>query len=92
MHEPDEPIVSLVGFFCGVNVHEPLFDHVFTPGEFVEATADSFNIRPAVSDETFHVTIGAVAALTEGVTIDEMSSPNGTAHVSRRGNFIWRQS
>ena len=41
-HEPVEPIVNFVGLLFGVNVHEPFFDQVFTPGEFVLATADKF--------------------------------------------------
>jgi hypothetical protein len=42
MHEPVAPIVSFVGFFVGVNVHEPFLDHVFTPEELVDTTADKF--------------------------------------------------
>ena len=40
VHEPVAPIVSVVGFFVGVNVHKPLLDQVFFPGEFVETRAD----------------------------------------------------
>ena len=40
VHEPVAPIVSVVGFFVGVNVHKPLLDQVFTPSEFVETKAD----------------------------------------------------
>ena len=40
VHEPVEPIVSFVGLLFGDNVHEPFFDHVFLPGEFVVAIAD----------------------------------------------------
>ena len=40
VHEPVEPIVNDVGLLFGVNVHEPFFDQVFTPDEFVLATAD----------------------------------------------------
>jgi hypothetical protein len=40
VHEPVAPIVSVVGFFAGVNVHTPLLDQVFIPGEFVETRAD----------------------------------------------------
>ena len=40
VHEPVAPIVSVVGFFVGVNVHTPLLDQVFIPGEFVETRAD----------------------------------------------------
>ena len=46
-------------------MHEPFFDHVFTPGEFVEATADSSITHPAANDDTFHVTVVFVAAVTE---------------------------
>ena len=42
VHEPVEPIVNVVGLRVGVKTHEPVFDHVLTPGEFVEATFDSF--------------------------------------------------
>ena len=40
VHESVEPIVNFVGLLFGVNVHEPFFDHVLPPGEFVLATAD----------------------------------------------------
>jgi len=40
VHEPFTPIVSVVGFFDGVNVHVPLLDQVFIPGEFVETKVD----------------------------------------------------
>ena len=65
MHEAPVPIVNFVGLLFGVNVHEPVFDHVFTPGEFVEATADSSITHPAANDDTFHVTVVFVAAVTE---------------------------
>ena len=39
-HDSPRPIVNFRGVFIGVNVHEPAFDHVLTPGEFVEAIAD----------------------------------------------------
>ena len=65
VHEPVEPIVNFVGLLFGVNVHEPFFDQVFTPGEFVLATADKFLTWPAVKDVTFHVTVVDVAAVTE---------------------------
>jgi hypothetical protein len=47
----------LVGFFAGVNVQVPVFDHVFAPGELVETIADKFFDAPAANDETFHVTV-----------------------------------
>ena len=50
-------MVSFVGFFVGVNVHVPVFDHVFAPGEFVETIADKFFDSPADKNETFHVTV-----------------------------------
>ena len=65
LHELPVPIVNFVGLLFGVNVHEPFFDHVFTPGEFVEATADSSITHPAANDDTFHVTVVFVAAVTE---------------------------
>jgi hypothetical protein len=52
----------------GVNVHEPLFDHVFTPGEFVETRADKFLASPAFKDETFHVMVVDGAAPAEPPT------------------------
>ena len=42
VHESVEPIVNFVGLLFGVNVHEPFFDQVLPPGEFVLATADKF--------------------------------------------------
>ena len=56
-HEPVEPIVNFVGFFVGVNVQAPVFDHVFAPGEFVETIADRFFDAPATNEETFQVTV-----------------------------------
>jgi hypothetical protein len=53
---------------AGVNVHEPLFDHVFAPGEFVETTADKFLASPDLKDETFHVTVVDGAAPAEPPT------------------------
>jgi hypothetical protein len=67
-HEPVEPIVSFVGLLAGVKVHEPFFDHVYTPGEFVETTADKFLASPAIKDETFHVTVVDGAAPAESPT------------------------
>ena len=40
VHEIPVPIVNFVGLLFGVNVHEPFFDHVFTPGEFDVVIAD----------------------------------------------------
>ena len=40
VHDEPVPIVSCVGLLFGDKVHEPVFDHVFTPGEFVVAIAD----------------------------------------------------
>jgi hypothetical protein len=34
------PIVNFVGLLDGINVHEPVFDQVLLPEEFVETTAD----------------------------------------------------
>ena len=65
VHDLPIPIVNVVGLLFGVNVHEPFFDHVFTPGEFVEARSDSHSFWPAVIDDTFHVTVVFVAADTE---------------------------
>ena len=49
--------MSFVGFFLGVNVQEPVFDHVFVPGEFVETIADKLLDAPAAKDENFQVTV-----------------------------------
>jgi len=46
-------------------VHDPDFDHVFTPGEFDEAISDRFFVALTVKDDTFHVTVVDVAAATE---------------------------
>ena len=46
-------------------MHEPVFDHVLAPGEFVETIADKFLDAPAASDETFQVTVVEEAADTE---------------------------
>jgi hypothetical protein len=59
----------------GINVHEPFFDHVFIPEEFVEATADKFLTWPAVKDETFHVTVVDGAAATEPPTMTPTKRP-----------------
>jgi hypothetical protein len=67
-HEPVDPIVSFDGFLAGVNIHEPLFNHVFAPGEFVETRADKFLASPAIKDETFHVTVVDGAAPAEPPT------------------------
>jgi len=69
LHEPVAPIVTLVGLRVGVNEQVPVFDHVFTPGEFVDTTADNFRTSPAISDETFHVTFVDGAATTEPPTV-----------------------
>ena len=42
VHELPVPIVNFGGLLFGDKVHEPVFDHVLTPVEFVEATADRF--------------------------------------------------
>ena len=78
VHEPVEPIVNFVGLLFGVNVHEPFFDHVLPPGEFVLATADKFLTWPAVKDDTFHVTVVDVAAVTEPA----VTPPNNPATIN----------
>ena len=69
LHEPVAPIISFVGFLFGVNVHVPVFDHVFTPTEFVETTADNFTTWLAPNEETFHVTFVDGAAATEPLLV-----------------------
>ena len=49
-------------------MHEPVFDHVLAPGEFVETIADKFFDSPATKDETFHVTVVVGAAVIELLT------------------------
>ncbi len=66
-HNPPVPIASFAGLLFGNIVHDPSFDHVLTTGEFVEVTADRLFTLPAVKDDTFHVTIVFVAAITEPV-------------------------
>ena len=61
-------MISFVGFFAGVNVHAPVFDHVLAPGEFVETIVDKFFDSPATKDETFHVTVVDGAADVELLT------------------------
>ena len=46
-------------------MHDPDFDQVFLPGEFDEAISDKFVVALTVSDDTFHVTVVDVAAVTE---------------------------
>jgi hypothetical protein len=75
MHEPAAPIVSIVGLRSGVNVHVPLFDQVFTPGEFVDTTADNFLASPADRDETFHVTFIDGAAVTALPIVTPANTP-----------------
>jgi hypothetical protein len=75
LHEPVAPIVTFVGLRVGVNVHVPFFDQVFTPGEFVDTTADNFLASPAISDETFHVTFVDGAAATEPPTATAANTP-----------------
>ena len=70
--------MSFVGLLFGVNVHEPVFDQVFTPFEFDEATADRLFICPADSDDTFHVTVVFVAADTEPA-VTPPNNPTTTA-------------
>ena len=57
------PIVNAVGLLSGVNVHEPFFDHVWRPPEFVEATFFRPIFLPATKDDTFHVTVVDVGGL-----------------------------
>ena len=49
-------------------MHEPVFDHVLAPREFVETIADKFFDSPAAKDETFHVTVVDGAADVELLT------------------------
>jgi hypothetical protein len=74
-HEPVAPIVNFVGLRVGVNEHEPFFDHVFVPGEFVDTTDDNFFTWPAAKEETFHVTFVEGAAATEPPTATAAKTP-----------------
>lgn len=49
-------------------MHEPVFDHVLAPREFVETIADKFFDSPATKDETFHLTVVDGAADVELLT------------------------
>jgi hypothetical protein len=84
LHEPVAPIVTLVGLRVGVNVHVPFFDQVFTPGEFVDTTADNFLASPAISDETFHVTFINGAAATEPPTATAAKTPTRSSRPADR--------
>jgi hypothetical protein len=86
-HEPVAPILRVVGFFDGLKVHEPLLDHVFTPGEFVETRVDNFTTSPLVKDETFHVTVVGDAAATEPPA-DNATTTIATAMLARPRRFI----
>ena len=41
VHEPDEPIVNVLGLLLSDKVHEPVLDQVLAPGELVVATDHS---------------------------------------------------
>jgi len=75
VHEPVEPIVNIFGLLFGDKVHEPFFDHVLTPGEFDVAIVDRLFTLPTVKDDTLHVTVVNVAA----VTGPEVTAPNKAA-------------
>lgn len=81
-HEPVAPIVSLCGLLVGDNAQEPFFDHVFSPGEFVETTADKFLTSPAIKDEIFHVRVVVGEASTEPPTQTPANTP-----MRRRADF-----
>ena len=74
-HVLPEPIFNIVGLSFGINVHEPLFDHVFRPVEFVETRDDNFTTLPAVKDDTFHFTVIDGAALTTPTTATPAKTP-----------------
>ena len=78
VHELPVPIVNFGGLLFGDKTHEPVFDHVFTPFEFDEATADRLFICPADSDDTFHLTVVFVAADTEPA-VTPPNNPTTTA-------------
>lgn len=67
VHNPPVPIASFAGLLEGDKTHDPSFDHVLTTGEFIEVTADRLFVTPTVIDDTFHVTVVFVAAITEPV-------------------------
>jgi hypothetical protein len=75
LHEPVAPIVNFVGLRVGVNAHEPFFDQVFTPGEFVDTTAHKFLASPTAREETFQVTFVDGAADTESPTETPAKTP-----------------
>ena len=65
VHDLPVPIDKNALYPSGKKRHEPVFDHVFTPGEFVEARSDSHSFWPAVIDDTLQVTVVFGAADTE---------------------------
>ena len=75
MHDPVEPIVSFMGFFVGVNVHEPFLVQVFTPVEFVETTADKLTTWLGDNEEIFHVTVVDGAAIAELAPMKPTETP-----------------
>jgi hypothetical protein len=55
-------------------VHDPDFDHVLRPVEFDEARSDKFFVALTVKDDTFHVTVVFVAAVTE-LAVTPLNNP-----------------
>jgi hypothetical protein len=58
-------------------VHDPDFDHVLRPVEFDEARSDKFFVTLTVIDDTFHVTVVFVAAVTE-LAVTPLNNPTTT--------------
>jgi hypothetical protein len=84
LHEPVAPIINFVGFLFGVNVQVPVFDHVFTPAEFVATTADNFTTWLAPNEETFHVAFVDGAADTDSpIVIPAKIQTRSSAPVDR---------
>ena len=61
-------------------MHVPVFDQVFTPGEFVDTTADNFFTWLACKEEIFHVTFVDGAADTEPLTATAATTPTRSSN------------
>ena len=88
MQNPEFLVVILLPF----NEHEPETDQTLVPRETVSAIDEVAYPVDGNIDGTFQVKIGALAALTGFINIDEDKRPSGTTHEITRLNLISRQS